>query len=64
MCTFSCVVGESIRIGDVARLHIRSVVKGVEEDQVWLAIEWSDKAKIPEEVGPPHDPSGPQTPRL
>lgn len=63
MCDFSCLVGESLRIGDVARLHIRSVVKGVEEDQVWLAIEWSDKEKIPIEVVPPDDPSGSKTPR-
>jgi hypothetical protein len=63
MCDFSCVVGESLRIGDVARLHIRSVVKGPEEDQVWLAIEWSDKEKIPVEVVPAQNPSGSKTPR-
>ena len=63
MCDFSCVVGESLRIGDVARLHIRSVVKGAEEDQVWLAIEWSDKEKIPVEVVPAQNPSGSKTPR-
>ena len=58
MCDFSCVVGESLRIGNVARLHIRSVVKGVEEDQVWLAIEWADKEKIPVEVVPADGSSG------
>lgn len=62
MCDFSCLVGESLRIGDVARLHVRSVVKGVEADQVWLAIEWSDHGKIPVEVIPPQDPDGSKTP--
>ena len=46
MCTFNCVVGESLRIGDFARLHIRSA----EKDQVWLAIEWSKKDRIPVEI--------------
>lgn len=46
MCTFSCVVGESLRIGDVARLHIRSAEQG----QVWLAIEWAKKDRIPVEI--------------
>ena len=50
MCAFSCVVGESLRIGDVARIHIRRVVKGSDEDEVWLAIEWSGNERTPFEV--------------
>jgi len=46
MCTFNCVVGESLRIGDVARLHIR----GAEQDQVWLSIKWAKKDRIPIEI--------------
>lgn len=46
MCTFNCVVGESLRIGDVARLHIRST----ENDQVWLSIEWTKHQRIPVEI--------------
>ena len=46
MCTFNCVVGDSLRFGDVARLHIR----GSEKDQVWIAIEWSKKDRLPVEI--------------
>jgi hypothetical protein len=62
MCDFSCVVGESLRIGDFARLHIRRVVKGSDADQVLLAIEWSDKYKIPVEILPPDGSQGSGTP--
>lgn len=52
MCTFSCIVGESLRIGDVARLHIRDT----ENDQVWLSIEWAKNSRIPVEIISRSDP--------
>ena len=51
MCMFSCVVGESLRIGDVARLHVHSA----EKDEVWLAIEWAEKDQAPVEIITPSD---------
>lgn len=60
MCAFSCVVGESLRIGDVARIHIRRVVKSGDKDEVWLAIEWSGKDRTPFEVIRRDDPKGRQ----
>jgi len=58
MDAFNCVVGESLRIGDVARIHVRRVEKGGDQDEVWLAIEWSGKDRAPVEIIPPHDPKG------
>ena len=58
MNAFSCAVGESLRIGDVARIHVRRVVKGSDQDQVLLEIEWSGKDRSPLEIIPPQDPKG------
>lgn len=55
MCTFSCVVGESLRIGDIARLHVRSA----EKDEVWLAIEWAKKDRMPVEIITPSSDEDP-----
>lgn len=64
MSVFNCLVGESLRIGDVARLHVRSIVREGEEDQVRLAIEWTEKERIPIEHVPPDDSDGSPTPRF
>ncbi|MBS0002301.1 MAG: hypothetical protein KFF45_04390 [Thioalkalivibrio sp.] len=64
MSVFNCLVGESLRIGDVARLHVRSIVREGEEDQVWLAIEWTENEKIPVEIVPPDDSGGSTAPRF
>ncbi|GEM_PF-2855679 len=64
MSVFNCLVGESLRIGDVARLHVRSIVREGEEDQVRLAIEWTDQEKIPIENVPPDDSDGCSTPNF
>ena len=64
MSVFNCLVGESLRIGDVARLHVRNVVREGEEDQVWLAIEWTDKERLPVEIIPPDESGDPPAPRF
>ena len=56
MYAFNCVVGESLRIGDVARIHVRRVVRDGDQDEVWLAIEWSGKERAPLEIIPPREP--------
>lgn len=64
MSIFNCLVGESLRIGNVARLHVRSIVREGEEDQVLLAIEWTEKERIPIEIIPPDDSDGSPAPRF
>jgi len=56
MHAFNYVVGESLRIGDVARIHVRSVVRSSDEDEVWLEIEWSGKERALLEIMPSEDP--------
>lgn len=57
MYSFNCVAGESLRIGDVARLHIRRIVKNSDQDTVWVAIEWSGKERASLEVSPTPGPA-------